>query len=58
MSYDEAAKILRVPIGTIRSRLGRAREALRLLMGMNEETQRVGRVVQRRGADDSRIAAS
>ena len=41
VSYDEAAKIIRVPIGTIRSRLGRAREALRSLMGLNEETKGV-----------------
>jgi RNA polymerase sigma-70 factor, ECF subfamily len=34
MSYEAASEVLNVPIGTVRSRLSRGRDALRRLMGL------------------------
>jgi RNA polymerase sigma-70 factor, ECF subfamily len=36
MSYENAAAILKVPVGTIRSRLSHGRDALRKLMNMED----------------------
>jgi RNA polymerase sigma-70 factor (ECF subfamily) len=39
MRYEEVAEVLGVPVGTIRSRLSRGREALRRLMGIVPDRQ-------------------
>jgi RNA polymerase sigma-70 factor (ECF subfamily) len=36
LNYEQAAAVLNVPVGTIRSRLSRGRDQLRKLMGMDE----------------------
>ena len=40
MSYETAANVLSVPVGTVRSRLSRGRDALRRLTGLPEKAER------------------
>lgn len=39
LRYEEAAKVLSIPVGTVRSRLSRAREDLQKLLGSHEEQE-------------------
>jgi RNA polymerase sigma-70 factor (ECF subfamily) len=50
LSYEQAAEIFKIPVGTVRSRLSRGREALRELMTMSETEAAPtrGRVASRR----------
>ena len=39
LNYEQAASVLRVPVGTVRSRLSRGRDQLRKLMGIEDEAR-------------------
>jgi RNA polymerase sigma-70 factor (ECF subfamily) len=60
MRYEAAAEIVGVPVGTVRSRLSRGREALRRLMGIIPDDQAeaiMARQGERERSTDAHIAA-
>jgi len=56
MRYDAVAEITGVPVGTVRSRLSRGREALRRLMDVQPETQAEAVMVRPRSTRSSKPA--
>jgi RNA polymerase sigma-70 factor (ECF subfamily) len=48
MSYETAAQVLSVPVGTVRSRLSRGRDALRRLMDLPENVARASATAEER----------